>query len=227
LSLKTEHLTRIYRLGPSIITAVDDVSLKVEAASFVTIVGPSGSGKTTLLNLLGLNDFATSGKLFFDDDDVAGFSDRKRREARLHRVGFIFQTFNLIPTLNAIENVELPMALSGKSKEEQRERASRLMQMVGLEKRLYHRPKELSAGEMQRVAIARALGNAPKIIFGDEPTGELDSETGSEIIHLLFELCRTQKTTVIVATHDKRLTETADVTYEIHDGKLSKKLQEE
>jgi len=227
LSLKTEHLTRIYRLGPSIIAAVDDVSLKVEAASFVTIVGPSGSGKTTLLNLLGLNDFATSGKLFFDDEDVAGFSDRKRREARLHRVGFIFQTFNLIPTLNAIENVELPMALCGKSKEEQRERASRLMQMVGLEKRLYHRPKELSAGEMQRVAIARALGNAPKIIFGDEPTGELDSETGSEIIHLLFELCRTQKTTMIVATHDKRLTENADVTYEIHDGKLSKKLQEE
>jgi putative ABC transport system ATP-binding protein len=227
LSLNIEHLTRIYRLGPSIITAVDDVSLKVEAASFVTIMGPSGSGKTTLLNLLGLNDFPTSGKLFFDDEDAAGFSDRKRREVRLHRMGFIFQTFNLIPTLNAFENVELPMALCGKSNEEQRDRTSRLMQMVGLEKRLYHRPKELSAGEMQRVAIARALGNAPKIIFGDEPTGELDSETGSEIIHLLFELCRTQKTTVIVATHDKRLTETADVTYEIHDGKLSKKLQQE
>jgi ABC-type lipoprotein export system ATPase subunit len=227
LSLKTEHLTRIYRLGPSVITAVDNVSLKVEAASFVTIMGPSGSGKTTLLNLLGLNDFPTSGKLFFDDEDAAGFSDRKRREVRLRRMGFIFQTFNLIPTLNAFENVELPMALCGKSKEEQRERAFRLMQMVGLEKRLYHRPKELSAGEMQRVAIARALGNAPKIIFGDEPTGELDSETGSEIIHLLFELCRTQKTTVIVATHDKRLTEAADVIYDIRDGKLPKKLQEE
>jgi ABC-type lipoprotein export system ATPase subunit len=201
--------------------------LNVEASSFVTIMGPSGSGKTTLLNLLGLNDFPTSGKLFFDDEDAAGFSDRKRREVRLHRMGFIFQTFNLIPTLNAFENVELPMALCGKPKEEQRERTFRLMQMVGLEKRLYHRPKELSAGEMQRVAIARALSNAPKIIFGDEPTGELDSETGSEIIHLLFELCRTQKTTVIVTTHDKRLTEAADVTYDIHDGKLSKKLQEE
>jgi putative ABC transport system ATP-binding protein len=227
LSLKTEHLTRIYRLGPSIITAVDDVSLKVEAASFVTILGPSGSGKTTLLNLLGLNDFPTSGKLFFNDEDASRFSDRKRREVRLHRVGFIFQTFNLIPTLNAFENVELPMALDGKPKEEQRERALKLMRMAGLEKRLCHRPKELSAGEMQRVAIARALANAPKIIFGDEPTGELDSETGSEIIHLLSGLCKTQKTTMIVATHDKRLTDAADVTYEIHDGKLSKKLQEE
>jgi ABC-type lipoprotein export system ATPase subunit len=214
-------------LGPSIITAVDDVSLKVEAASFITIVGPSGSGKTTLLNLLGLNDFPTSGKLFFDDEDAADFSDRKRREVRLHRMGFIFQTFNLIPTLNALENVELPMALDGKPKEEQRDRALKLMQMVELEKRLYHRPKELSAGEMQRVAIARALGNVPKIIFGDEPTGELDSETGSAIIHLLSELCKTQKTTMIIATHDKRLTDAADATYEIHDGKLSKKLQEE
>lgn len=220
MSLKTEHLTRFYRLGPSTISAVDDVTLRVEAPSFVTIVGPSGSGKTTLLNLLGLNDFPTSGKLFFDDEDTAGFSDRKRRRIRLHKMGFIFQTFNLIPTLNALENVELPMALAGKSKEEQKEGALRLLKMVGLEKRLYHRPKELSAGEMQRVAIARALSNAPKIVFGDEPTGELDSETGSDIIRLLSELCKTQETTVIVATHDKRLTEVADATYEIRDGKI-------
>jgi len=115
----------------------------------------------------------------------------------------------------------LPMALSRKSKEEQRERALRLLEMVGLEKRLYHRPKELSAGEMQRVAIARALANAPKVVFGDEPTGELDSETGADIIRLLSKLCKTQETTVIVATHDKRLTEVADVTYEIRDGKLA------
>jgi putative ABC transport system ATP-binding protein len=220
LSLKTEHLTRVYRLGPSTITAVDDVSLRVEAASFVTIVGPSGSGKTTLLNLLGLNDFPTSGELLFEKEDTAGFSNRKRRRVRLHQMGFIFQTFNLIPTLNAAENVELPMALAGKSKEEQREGALRLLKMVGLEKRLYHRPKELSAGEMQRVAIARALSNAPKIVFGDEPTGELDSETGSDIIRLLYKLCKIQETTVIVATHDKRLTEVADATYEIRDGKI-------
>jgi putative ABC transport system ATP-binding protein len=194
--------------------------LKVEAASFVTIVGPSGSGKTTLLNLLGLNDFPTSGNLLFDNEDTASFSDRKRRRTRLHQMGFIFQTFNLIPTLNAMENVELPMALAGKSKTEQRECSLRLLEMVGLEKRLYHRPKELSAGEMQRVAIARALSNTPKIVFGDEPTGELDSETGSEIIHLLSKLCKTENTTIIVATHDKRLTEVAGATYEIRDGKI-------
>jgi putative ABC transport system ATP-binding protein len=220
LSLKTEHLKRVYRLGSSTITAVDDVSLNVEAASFVTIVGPSGSGKTTLLNLLGLNDFPTSGGLYFENEDTADFSGRKRRRIRLYQMGFIFQTFNLIPTLNAVENVELPMALAAKSKEEQRESALKLLEMVGLEKRLYHRPKELSAGEMQRVAIARALGNAPKIVFGDEPTGELDSETGSDIIRLLSKLCKTQETTVIVATHDIRLTEVADVTYEIRDGKM-------
>jgi putative ABC transport system ATP-binding protein len=183
-------------------------------------VGPSGSGKTTLLNLLGLNDFPTSGKLFFDNEDTAGFSDRKRRRIRLHKMGFIFQTFNLIPTLNALENVELPMALAGKSKEEQRKSALGLLEMVGLEKRLFHRPKELSAGEMQRVAIARALSNAPKIVFGDEPTGELDSETGSDIIRLLSKLCKTQATTVVVTTHDKRLTEVADTMYEIRDGKI-------
>ena len=135
-------------------------------------------------------------------------------------MGFVFQTFNLIPTLTALENVELPMALAMRTQDEQRKVAFQLLSMVGLEKRLDHRPKELSAGEMQRVAIARALSNTPKIILADEPTGELDSETGSEIILLLSKLCKTQETTVIVATHDKRLTEVADATYEIRDGKI-------
>jgi len=220
LSLQTENLTRVYRLGSSTIAAVSEVSMQVKKATFVTIVGPSGSGKTTLLNLLGLNDSPTSGKIFFENEDTAHFSDAKRRRTRLQQMGFVFQTFNLIPTLTALENVELPMALARKSREEQTERALRLLEMVGLEKRLCHRPKELSAGEMQRVAVARALGNAPKIVFGDEPTGELDSETGSEIIRLLSELCKKQETTVIVATHDKRLTEVADATYEIRDGKI-------
>jgi ABC-type lipoprotein export system ATPase subunit len=195
--------------------------LEVKPASFVTIVGPSGSGKTTLLNLLGLNDFQTSGKLFFNNEDTASFSDRRRRRTRLHQMGFIFQTFNLIPTLTVLENVELPMSLAGKSEQEQRENALRLLEMVGLDERLDHRPKELSAGEMQRVAIARALSNSPRIVFGDEPTGELDSDTGYEIIRLLSKLCKTQETTVIVATHDKRLTEVADATYEIRDGRIT------
>jgi ABC-type lipoprotein export system ATPase subunit len=220
LSLKTENLTRVYRLGSSTITAVNEVNVEVRKAAFVTIVGPSGSGKTTLLNLLGLNDSPTSGKIFFDSEDTDHFSDAKRRRTRLHQMGFVFQTFNLIPTLTALENVELPMALAGKKQDDQRKVAFQLLSMVGLEERLDHRSKELSAGEMQRVAIARALSNTPKIILADEPTGELDSETGSEIIRLLSKLCKTQETTVIVATHDERLTEVADATYEIRDGKI-------
>jgi ABC-type lipoprotein export system ATPase subunit len=195
--------------------------MKVRKATFVTIVGPSGSGKTTLLNLLGLNDSPTSGKIFFENEDTDHFSDAKRRRTRLQQMGFIFQTFNLIPTLTALENVELPMALAERTQDDQKKVAFELLSMVGLEKRLNHRPKELSAGEMQRVAIARALSNTPKIILADEPTGELDTETGSEIIRLLSKLCKTQETTVIVATHDRRLTEVADATYEIRDGKIA------
>jgi ABC-type lipoprotein export system ATPase subunit len=213
-------MTRVYRLGTSTIAAVNEVSMEVKKATFATIIGPSGSGKTTLLNLLGLNDSPTSGKIFFENEDTAHFSDTKRRRTRLQQMGFIFQTFNLIPTLTALENVELPMALAGRTQDDQKKIAFQLLSTVGLEKRLDHRPKELSAGEMQRVAIARALSNTPKIILADEPTGELDSETGSEIIHLLSRLCKTQETTVIVATHDKRLTEVADATYEIRDGNI-------
>lgn len=221
MNLQTENLTRVYRLGSSTITAVNEVSMEVREATFVTIVGPSGSGKTTLLNLLGLNDSPTSGKIFFDNEDTDHFSDAKRRRIRLRKLGFVFQTFNLIPTLTAIENVELPMAFARRTQDEQRKGAFQLLEMVGLKGRLDHRPKELSAGEMQRVAIARALSNTPKIILADEPTGELDSETGLEIIRLLSELCKTQKTTIIVATHDKRVTKVADVTYEIRDGKIT------
>ena len=220
MSLQTENLTRVYRLGSSTIAAVNDVNMAVKEATFVTIVGPSGSGKTTLLNLLGLNDSPTSGKIFFENEDTYHFSGAKRRRTRLQQMGFVFQTFNLIPTLTALENVELPIALAGRTQDDQRKVALQLLGIVGLEKRLDHRPKELSAGEMQRVAIARALSNSPKIILADEPTGELDSETGSEIIRLLSKLCKTQETTVIVATHDKRLTEVADATYEIRDGKI-------
>lgn len=220
MSLKTQNLTRAYHLGSSTITAVNQVNVEIKQATFVTIVGPSGSGKTTLLNLLGLNDYPTSGKIFLDNEDLTLFSDRQRRKMRLRQMGFIFQTFNLIPTLTALENVELPMALAGNMQEEQRKKAIQLLQKVGLEERLDHRPKELSAGEMQRVAIARALCNDPRFVLADEPTGELDSETGLEIIRLLSELCRTREATVVVATHDMRLTEVADETFEIRDGRI-------
>ena len=218
--IKTVDLTRTYKVGSSMITAVDKVNFEVSEAKFITIIGPSGSGKTTLLNLIGLNDHPTSGKIFIDNVDSSLLSNRERRKIRLLRMGFVFQTFNLLPTLNAMENVELPMALVGKPQREQKEKAVKLLETVGLEKRLFHRPKELSFGEMQRVAIARALANDPEIIIADEPTGELDSKTAQEIISLLFEVNRKEKTAVIVATHDEKIVKLADTIYSIQDGRL-------
>jgi ABC-type lipoprotein export system ATPase subunit len=207
-------------VGSSTITAVDKVNFEITEAKFIAIVGPSGSGKSTLLGLVGLNDYPTSGKIFVDDADASLLSSSERRRIRLFRMGFVFQTFNLLPTLNALENVELPMSLSGKSGKEQREKALKLLEAVGLGNRLFHRPKELSIGEMQRVAIARALANNPEVIIADEPTGELDSKTAKEIIALLFDINRKEKTTVIVATHDEKVAEAADAIYMIQDGKL-------
>ena len=220
MKIKTTDLTKTYHLGSSEITAVNKVNLEINEAIFIAIVGPSGSGKSTLLNLIGLNDYPTFGKIFVDDADVSLLSSRERRKIRLFRMGFVFQTFNLLPTLNALENVELPMALAIKPQKEQREKALRLLEAVGLSNRLFHRPKELSIGEMQRVAIARALANNPEIIIADEPTGELDSKTAKEIIALLFDINRKEKTTVVVATHDEKIVETADTIYAIQDGNL-------
>jgi len=220
MQIKTVDLTKTYRLGPSEITAVNKVNFEVNEARFIAIVGPSGSGKSTLLNLVGLNDYPTSGKIFTDDADASLLSSSKRRKIRLFRMGFVFQTFNLLPTLTALENVELPMSLASKPKKEQREKAVRLLETVGLGKRLFHRPKELSMGEMQRVAIARALANNPEIIIADEPTGELDSKTAKEIITLLFDINRKEKTVVIVATHDEKIVDVADTIYTIQDGRL-------
>ena len=220
MEIKTVDLTKTYRLGPSEITAVNKVNFEVNEARFIAIVGPSGSGKSTLLNLVGLNDYPTSGKIFTDDADASLLSSSKRRKIRLFRMGFVFQTFNLLPTLTALENVELPMSLADKPKKEQREKALRLLETVGLGKRLFHRPKELSMGEMQRVAIARALANNPEMIIADEPTGELDSRTAEEIISLLFEINRKEKTAVIVATHDEKIVRLANTIYTIQDGEL-------
>jgi len=198
--------------------AVNKVNLEVDKANLVAIIGPSGSGKTTLLNLIGLNDHPTFGKVFINEKDTSLLAEKERRKIRLQNIGFVFQTFNLLPTLTALENVELPMALANISQETQRRRAVQLLETVGLASRLQHRPKELSTGEMQRVAIARALANSPSLILADEPTGELDSETGFEIIKLLSDMCRKQKAAVMIVTHDEKMVEFADVTYRIHDG---------
>jgi putative ABC transport system ATP-binding protein len=221
MKIKTVDLTRIYNLDSSKIIAVSKANLEISESQFVAIVGPTGSGKTTLLNLIGLNDYPTFGKIFINNIDTMLLSDRERRRIRLFHIGFIFQTFNLLPTLSALENVELPMALAGKSQKDQREKAVKLLEAVGLSTRLNHRPKELSTGEMQRVAIARALANDPELIIADEPTGELDSETAKDIIALLFEIKRNDGRTVIVATHDEKMVKVADVIYTMRDGKLS------
>lgn len=220
MRVKAENLTKVYRLGSSLITAVNDVNLEVNEGALVAIVGRSGSGKSTLLNLIGLNDNPTSGNIFVDDVNVSDLSGRERRRMRLHRMGFVFQTFNLLPTLSAVENVELPMALANAPRKEQREKAVRLLETIGLGSRLSHRPKELSMGEMQRVAIARALANDPEVIIADEPTGELDSKTAEDTVSLLSDINRKDRKTVIVATHDEKIVKLMDIVYTIQDGKL-------
>lgn len=220
MKIKTVNLTRIFQVGGSKVIAVNNVNFEIDETKFIAITGPSGSGKSTLLNLIGLNDKPTYGKIFINGEDTSNWTNAKRRRIRLLRMGFIFQTFNLLPTLTALENVELPMALAGKSQREQREKAIKLLEAVGLENRIYHRPKELSMGEMQRVAIARALANDPEVIIADEPTGELDSNTAKEIMNLMLDTREKWKTTVIVATHDEKIVEAADKIYTLKDGRL-------
>jgi putative ABC transport system ATP-binding protein len=220
MKIRTVNLTRSFRVGASEIAAVKAVSLEISKPELIAIIGPSGSGKSTLLNLIGLNDYPTSGEIFIDDADASRLSGRERRRIRNTRIGFVFQTFNLFPTLNALENVELPMSLANKSQKDQRERALKLLEIVGLTQRHNHRPKQLSMGEMQRVAIARALANKPEIIIADEPTGELDSKTAKETISLLQEINEREKTTIVVATHDEKIIDAADIVYTMQDGRL-------
>jgi len=220
MKIQTVNLTRSFRVGSSEIEAVRTVNLEINEPKLITIIGPSGSGKSTLLNLIGLNDYPTSGEILIDDSDTSQLSGSERRKIRGTRMGFVFQSFNLFPTLNALENVELPMSLANKSQNEQQERAMKLLETVGLTRRRDHRPKQLSMGEMQRVAIARALANKPEIILADEPTGELDSATAKEIISLLRDINQREKTTVVVATHDEKIIDAADVVYTMTDGNL-------
>jgi putative ABC transport system ATP-binding protein len=222
MKIRAVDVTRSYHVGPSEITAVNGVNLEIDESKFAAIVGPSGSGKSTLLSLVGLNDYPSSGKIFVDDIDVSRLSGGQRRKLRNRRMGFVFQTFNLFPTLTALENVELPMALANKPQKLQEQQALRLLETVGLKHRSNHRPRQLSLGEMQRVAIARALANEPEMIIADEPTGELDSKTAREIIALLSEINITKRTTVVVATHDDKIIDVANLIYTMQDGRLNK-----
>jgi putative ABC transport system ATP-binding protein len=206
--------------GPTIINAVLDVDLTIEPGEFVAIEGPSGSGKTTLLQLLGALDRPSSGRVSFDGRDLAGLPDAELAELRLRSFGFVFQQFNLIPTLTALENVEAKLAPTGLAGSELRERAEALLAEVGLADRAAHLPAHLSGGEQQRVGIARALSVEPRVILADEPTGNLDTRTGSEVIDSLAGLAARRGTTVIVATHDIVLAGRAPHRLTMRDGRL-------
>jgi putative ABC transport system ATP-binding protein len=220
--LQIEKLSKSYSLGKRNVPALSNLSLTVNAGEFVAIMGPSGSGKTTLLNVIGCIDKPTSGQVLLDGIDVSKLPENQLYKIRRDKMGFVFQTFNLLPYLNARENVELPMEGRIKSKSERKKRASELLALVGLSGREGHRPQRLSAGEQQRVAIARALANNPAIILADEPTGNLDSQNKQEIIKLLANLNLTQGTTIIMVTHDGQAAHHTERMLLLKDGKIIK-----
>jgi putative ABC transport system ATP-binding protein len=222
LVLKTEDLDKSFKLGGNEVQALSKVNLQVKKSDFISIMGPSGSGKTTLLNMLGCLDKPTRGKVILDGIDVVNVPENKLYDIRRNKVGFIFQTFNLLPYLSAIENIELPMEGTNKSKEERRQRSTELLKMVGLSERKDHGPQKLSAGERQRVAIARALANNPAIVLADEPTGNLDGKTKLEIVKLLGKLNIDQGTTIVLITHDNNIASHANRMLILEDGKLLK-----
>lgn len=213
-------LSKVYRRGKVEVPALRDVNFQVYSGEIVGIMGPSGSGKTTLLNLIGGLDKPTMGKIFVDGVDITSLGEDELADYRLKKVGFVFQFYNLIPTLTALENVELPMALAGVPKNERRDRALDLLRMVGLEARADHKPDELSGGEQQRVTIARALANSPAIVLADEPTGDLDSKSAQSLMKLIRELNKRNKQTFIIVTHDPIVAEACTKIYNIRDGRI-------
>jgi len=218
--LQVRHVSRVYGTGPTAVAAVRDATLTVLAGTFVSISGRSGSGKTTLLNMFGGLDAPTSGSIVLDGRPIEHLQERERTELRRHKIGFIFQAFALLPTLSALENVSLALHIAGVGPRERARRARETLELVGLGGRLDHRPFELSGGEQERVAVARALANRPPLILADEPTGELDTATGREIIALLKQVVATEGVTFIVATHDPALLAASDQAYHLEDGSL-------
>ena len=218
--LRTIDLTKTFQAGGHKVKALRKANIKVMPGEFVAVMGPSGSGKTTLLTLLGCLDTATSGGMFLDGVDVTKSPERSLYKIRREKVGFIFQTFNLIENLTALENVELPMENTIKSRAKRRERARELLGLTDMQEREGHKPTQLSGGEQQRVSIARALANDPAILLADEPTGNLDSETGQGVMNMLSALVDDGKCTVIMVTHDKGMAKLASRTLYLRDGRL-------
>jgi putative ABC transport system ATP-binding protein len=221
--LRVDAVERIYPLGHDRVTALKGINLSVRTGQLVGLMGRSGSGKTTLLNIIGGLDRPTAGHVFLNGRDILTLSDVELTQVRRATIGYVFQSFALIPVLSAMENVELPMHIAGVGRTERHRRAIELLQLVGLGKRMSHRPFELSGGEQQRVAIARALANRPALILADEPTGELDSANGLLIMSLFRNIATSQTgVAVVIATHDPTIIQVAHITYEISDGVINR-----
>src|SRR5215831_6231405 len=220
--VRTKGLVKIYEMGDQVLRALNGVDLDIKRGEYISIMGPSGSGKSTLFNAIGGLDKPSSGSVFINDVDMAQLDAQELAYLRCHTIGYIFQTFNLIPVMTALENVTLPTVFAGVPNDEGIERGMELLKIVGLGERYHHKPSELSGGQQQRVAIARSLANNPSIILADEPTGNLDLKTGEEIIELLRRLNREQGVTVISATHDLKMVDVSDRIVWIRDGRIAK-----
>lgn len=217
--IEVKELCKTYGTGATRIQALKNVSFSLESGGFCAIMGPSGSGKSTLMNILGCLDTHSSGKYYLNSIDVKSLGAERKASLRLCGIGFVFQSFNLLPRLNAMQNIELPLVYRGIPKAQRRERVEKMLHLMGLAKRAYHTPAELSGGQKQRVAIGRALINNPYLILADEPTGNLDTKTGMEIMDILKEL-NLSGVTIVLITHEKRIAEYAQTTYYLSDGCL-------
>ena len=222
--IKLEEVYKIYKMGDVEVNALQGLDLDIREGEFVAIMGPSGSGKSTAVNMIGCLDVPTKGRIMLDGHDISKLSESALAQIRGRKIGFIFQQFNLVPTLTAMENVMLPMIFQGTPESARIKKAKELLALVDLKDRMNHKPSELSGGQQQRVAIARALANNPEVILADEPTGNLDSRTGANVLEFLDRLHREEKKTIIMVTHDQNLAKIAERTEFLKDGKIVKTL---
>ena len=226
--IKTKDLKKYYNAGTELeVRALDGVNLNIEQGEFTAIVGPSGSGKTTLLNIIGGLDSPTSGKVIINGQDITGLSENELIDFRLHHIGFVFQAYNLIPVLSAYENAEFIMLLQGRPEVERRERVTKLLTDVGLEKQLDKRPAQMSGGQQQRVAVARALASKPKFVLADEPTANLDSKSTAQLLDIMKKLNEEEGVTFIFSTHDQRVIDRAKRIITLDDGKIVSDVEQE
>lgn len=220
LIVKTNDVTRVYRVGQQEIHALRGVNFWVKKGEYLGVMGRSGSGKTTLLNIIGGLDRPTGGDVYVFGESISKLSDRRLTEFRRHRIGFVFQSFALMPTMSAFENVELPLRMVGVRRRERRQRVMECLEMVGLTKWAKHRPQEMSGGQQQRVAIARSLVNRPGLIIADEPTGELDTATACSILELFGSIVREEGVSIIISSHDPTMLDYVDFCYNLADGRV-------